>query len=119
MAAPMLPGGGELNARIALVLWSDVPNASFGVDQTFGAPLERWAKAEAVHSLTIRAGLQTGETPTHLFTIRAGAGTNPEDITVNHVIEWKARRYRVLDAIGLGSPVQFTRISAKDLGVIA
>lgn len=109
---------GNLNRRITLRLWSDVPNAAFGLDQTFDAGITRWAKVEPVHGLAIRAGMQTGETPTHLFFVRYGAGTKPEQLTASHVVEWQGRRYRVLDTINVEDKNEYTRITAKDLGAI-
>lgn len=109
---------GQLNRRITLRLWSDVPNAAFGLDQTFDAGITRWAKVEPVHGLAIRAGMQTGETPTHLFFVRYGAGTKPEEVTASHVVEWQGRRYRVLDTINVEDKNEYTRITAKDLGAI-
>ena len=116
--ATKLPRAGELNRRVTLRLWSDVPNAAFGLDQTFDAGMERWAKVEPIHSLAMRADVNTGESPTHLFWLRWGTGTRPEDITASHVIEWRGRRYRVVDSINLNDADRFTRISAKDLGGI-
>lgn len=114
-----VPGAGGLNRRITIRLWADVPNAAFGVDQTFDAGFERWAKVEPVHGLAIRAGMQTGEVPTHLFWVRYSALTKPESLTASHVVEWRGRRYRVLDAISVEDMGRFTRISAKDLGAIS
>ena len=112
------PGTAELQRRIVIRLWADVGNAAFGVDQTFDAGISRWARVEPVHGLAIRMGVQTGEAPTHLFWVRYGVGTTPQDITVNHVIEWQGRRYRVMDTINVDDAQRFTRITAKDLGAI-
>lgn len=114
-----LPNSGELNRRIKIRLWSNAANAAFGLDQNVDAGLDRWAKVEPVHGLAIKAGMQTGEVPTHLFWVRYYAGTTPEEITVSHVVEWNGRRYRVLDAINVEDAQRFTRITAKDLGAIA
>lgn len=113
-----LPDSGELQRRIAIKLWSDVPNGVFGIDQVFDAGIQRWAKHEPVHGIAIRAGMNTGEVPTDLFWVRYGQGSRPEDITTAHVIEWAGRRYRVLDAINVDDAQRFTRITTKDLGAI-
>jgi head-tail adaptor len=118
MRAP-LPEAGELNRRIQLRLRTDVPNASFGVDETYDVGISRWAKKEPVRSLAIRAGQNTGEEPTDLFWVRWGTGTKPTDLTSSHVIDFKGRRYRVLDSIDVDDLNRFTRITAKDLGPIA
>lgn len=114
-----LPNSGELNRRLKIRLWTDSANAAFGLDQNVDAGLDRWAKVEPVHGLAIKAGMQTGEVPTHLFWVRYGPGTMPEEITVSHVVEWNGHRYRVLDAINVEDAQRFTRITAKDLGAIA
>ncbi len=111
-----LPDAGELNRRILIRLQTDVPNAQFGVDQTFSAGTYRWAKRDPVHSIAIRSGVNTGEVPTDLFWVRWGTGTKPEDFTQSHVIELSGRRYRVLDSIDVGGLRKFTRITTKDLG---
>lgn len=112
------PRSGELNESILIQLWSDVPNAAFGLDQTFDAGTTCFAKREPIHGLAIRAGAQTEEVPTDLFWVRARAGTRPEEITASHVVEWNSRRYRVLDAISVGPMKRFTRITTKHLGAI-
>lgn len=113
-----LPDSGEMQRRIKIRLWADGANAAFGLDQTFDAGFDRWAKHEPVHGIAIRAGMQTGEIPTDLFWVRYGPGTTPGEITLSHVIEWAGRRYRVLDAINVDDAQRFTRITTKDLGAI-
>lgn len=113
-----LPAPGELNRRIQIRVWADVPNGAFGLDQTFDAGFGRWAKHEPIHSLAMRAGAQTGEEPTDLFWVYYGTATKPADITATHVVEWDGRRYRVLDTIDVEGKREFTRISTKNLGAI-
>lgn len=113
---PAEPRAGDLRERVTLRLWSDTANAAFGIDQSFDAGIVRWAKHDAIHGLVLRAGVQTGEASTDLFWIRSSTGTQPEDITASHVIEWRGRRYRVVDTITVGVRHAFTRITAKDLG---
>jgi hypothetical protein len=115
---PFEPRPGELREQITLRQWSDVPNSAFGIDQTFDSGINRWAKHEAIHGLTQRAGVQTGEAPTDLFFIRAESGTTPQEITGAHVVEWLGHRYRVMDTISIGATRGFTRITVKDLGAI-
>lgn len=116
--ADILPEAGELQRRIKIRLWTDIPNVSMGLDQTFDPGVDRWAKVEPIYGIAIRAGMNVGEVPTHLFWVRYGPDTQPEDFTGSHVIEWRGRRYRVLDAINVMNADRFTRISVKDLGVI-
>ena len=116
--AAKLPALGELNRRIQIRIRTDVPNASFGVDETYDVGIPRWAKREPIHSLAIRAGQNTGEEPTDLFWVRWGTGTKPTDFTSSHVIDFAGRRYRLLDSIDVDDQHRFTRITAKDLGPI-
>lgn len=107
---------GELDHRVAILALTESPNAGFGVDAAYGTPLNRWAKHEPIHGLAMRADAQTGEAPTDLFWVRASSGTQPYDIGATHVIEWRGRRYRVVDTIFDGLRKEFTRIAVKDLG---
>jgi head-tail adaptor len=109
---------GQLTRRILLRLWADSANAAFGLDANYDAGRHLFAKVEPIHSLALRAGMNTDEVPTHLFWIRYTPETRPEDITTSHVIEWYGRRYRVLGAINVQDEQIFTRITAKDLGAI-
>lgn len=113
-----LPTTEQLNRRVCLKVWSDAPADDFGVTQTFDAGRKLWARVEPIYGLAIKAGMNTGEVPTHLFWIRYTATTRPEDITIAHVVEWNGRRYRCLDAINVEDMQRFTRISVKDLGAI-
>lgn len=118
MQASALPAAGDLRARILLRVQTDVPNAAYGLDQTFSAGTPLWAKHEPVHSLAIRAGQQTGEAPTDFFWVRWATGTRPHDLTAAHVIDWDGQRYRVLEAIDANGERRFTRITAKLLGAV-
>lgn len=108
----------NINDRILLRVGAESANAAFGLDESVDTGKALWAKVEPVHSLVIRAGMQTGEVPTHLVFIRYSVGTKPEDITAEHVIDYQGRRYRCMDAIDFEGKRRFTRISVKDLGPI-
>lgn len=114
----VIPAVGELNRRVAIRRWVDVPNAAFAVDATFDAGITRWAKIEPIHSLSLRLGVQTGEVPTHLVWVLYGERSRPEDITIEHVIETRGVRYRVLGAHDVLDRRRFTRIEVKALAPI-
>lgn len=116
--ATHLPHPGELNCLIVIRTWADVPNAAFGLDQTFDPGTDCWAKREPIHSIAMRAGQNTSESPSDLFWVRWSVGTRPDDITVSHVVEFEGHRFRVLDAIDVDNAHRFTRITTKDLGAI-
>lgn len=111
-----LPDDGELQRRITLRGWADQPDDNTSLVQMFDTGIKRWAKVEPVHGLAMRSGEQTGEVPTHLFWVRYGAGTRPEQITLGMVIDWGGQRYRIIDAINVNDAQRFTQITAKHLG---
>ncbi|WP_075795200.1 phage head completion protein [Massilia putida] len=116
--ALMLPDTGELNRRIVIRRWTDAPNASFNVDQTFDVGISRWAKVEPVRGIASRMGVTTGEEPTHFFWVRFSFETPAEYFAQDRVIEYRARRYRILDAQNFQDADRFIRITTKDLGAI-
>lgn len=119
MSTVSWPDSGELQRRITIRVWSDVPNAAFGLDHIYDAGIQRWAKLEPVSGLQYWGTQQIAESPTHRVWVRYGTGTKPEDITGQHVIEHGGRRYRVLRTTNIEDAQRFTMIEAKDLGSIA
>lgn len=117
--ALMLPDTGELNRRIVIRRWTDVPNASFNVDQTFDAGINRWAKVEPIRGIASRMGVATVEEATHYFWVRYSAETTADYFSQDRVIEYRGRRFRILDAQNFQDADRFIRITAKDLGAIA
>lgn len=109
----------RLDRRIVIRHWSDVPNSAFGLTPVYDAGITRWARREPVHSLAIRAGVNTEEAPTDLFWVRYAPGTRPQDLTAEHVIELDGVRFRILESINVDDADQFTRITTKYLGAIA
>jgi hypothetical protein len=63
-------------------------------------------------------GKQIDNAVTHLFWVRYYDGTKPHQITGEHVIDWQARRYRVMNSTNAGDAQRFTMIEAKDLGAV-
>lgn len=112
------PDAGELDRRIHIRKLTDVPNIAFGLTGTLDAGSWRWAKREPVRALAYRGAAQVGEEPTDVWWVRSGTDTRQEDITTEHVIEFKGRRYRVLSAQDVEGAGVFTLISTKDLGVV-
>lgn len=118
MSIIIWPDSGDMQRQVTIKLWSDVPNAAFGLDQTFDAGLQRWAKVEPIVGVAYWGSKQAGEDATHRFWVRYGEGTKPEQVTGQHVIEWAGRRYRVIRSINVGDAQRFTAIECKDLGAI-
>jgi hypothetical protein len=112
-----MPGSGELQRRILIRNISQQPDGNVGFDLVYDAGIPRWAKVEPVHGIALRLGVNEDEVPTHLFWVRYGTGTKPEEINRQMVIDWNGQRYRILDAINVEDAQKFTRITAKHLGV--
>lgn len=119
MSMVVWPDSGEMTRRIKIRKWKDVPNGTFGLDQTLDPGIDRWAKREPLMGLLNRGTAQVGEEATDYWWVRYGPGTKPEDITGTHVIEWQNRRFRILDVENVGDAQAFTRFKTKDLGNIA
>ncbi len=108
-----LPTIGELNRLVTIRRWQDMPNAAFGVDQTFDAGVSLWAKVEPVAGVIYYGTKQTGENVTHRFTIRYRT-----DISAEHVIEYAGNRYRIQRVSDLNGAHRFTVMEAQELGAI-
>lgn len=117
---PIWPQTGELNRRVVIRVWTDEPNALFGIDQKFDAGITRWAAVKPVVGVAYWGAKQIDEETTHRIWFRWGLDTRPQDITGQHVIDWPAenRRYRVIRSTAAGDARQFTMVEVKELGEI-
>lgn len=113
-----LPDTGELNRRILVRLWLDVPNTGFGVDQTFDAGITLWAKVEPIRGIASRMAMATVEEPTHFLWVRFSFSMPAEYYAQNRVVEYRGRRFRIIDAQNFQDANRYVRITAKDLGAI-
>ena len=114
----MRPTTGGLKHRVQLRKHSDVPNAAFGLDEQYAVSVPRWANVSQSSAGTYFGAKQVGESVTHWIVVRRGAGTQPEELTTDFVVEHKGRRYRVVRARLHPDDDQFTAIEALDLGAI-
>lgn len=110
---------GELNHLITVRKWLDVPNGLLGLDQTFDAGVQHYAKREAVGGGMYWGTKQTGEEITHRFYLRYNALTASGQITGEHVIELDNHRYRVMRVAENDDRGEYVKIEVKDLGQIA
>lgn len=106
-----IPGAGDLNRRISIRRWSEMPNAALGLDEVFGTPVLVWAEVRAVGGATYLGSMQLDATVTHRFIIRTGV-----DVSIQHVIEWSGRRYKVRRVNQMAGANHFTVIEAEELG---
>ena len=114
-----LPSIGELNRRVAIRQFSDVPNNVFGSTLTEDTGITRWAKIAPVSGALYFGTKQVGDDITHRVWVRYGTATRPQDITGAHVIECEGSRYRVKRASDFEGARQFTMIEVTLLGSIA
>lgn len=113
-----MPGPGELNQRLRLREWSDIPNASNGLDQSESAGRKLWGKMECVGAQMFWGSMQTGEGITHRAYVWRVPGTEPEAFTGRHVIEHAGFRYRVMRSIDVNGERVMTAVELKVLGPI-
>lgn len=113
-----MPGPGELNQRLHVREWSDVPNAAYGLDQTETPGRKLWGKMESVGAQVFWGTAQTGEGITHRAYVWRVKGTEPEAFTGRHVIEHAGFRYRVMRSIDVNGERVMTAVELKVLGAI-
>lgn len=111
-----IPDPGELNRRVSIRVWEDLPSAAFALDHTEGSPLSVWAKLESVGAMAFYGTAQTGEGLTHRAWMWRIDGTRPEQFTGRHVIEHDGQRFRVLRAIDVNGERNMTVVELKLLG---
>lgn len=113
-----LPATGELNRRVIIRQFSDVPNVSFGTTQIVDAGITVWAKIVPVSGALFWGTKQVGDDITHRLWIRYGTGTKPEDITGAHIVEYQGQRYRVKRTSDFEGAKTYTMIEVTLLGAI-
>ena len=113
------PSTGELNRRVLIRRWTSQANVSMGITETFDAGIARWAKIQPVSGAAFWGGEQTEEKVTHRVWLRWANDTQPDDITQQHVVDYKNQRYRVLRSVNVEDADQFTMLEVKLLGNIS
>lgn len=112
------PAIGELNRRVVIRKFHDVPNINFGTTQTVDAGITCWAKMSAVGGAMYWGTKSVGDDITHRFWVRYGTGTRQQDITGEHVIEHSGLRYRVKRSSDWEDARTHTMIETTLLGAI-
>lgn len=111
-----MPKPGELNRRITIKDWQDVPNASAGIDQNFTAPLNTWAKHEPVGARLYQESIQLNEVITDRFYIRYRPNFK---VDKNKVIEYDDTRFRIRRGSDVGGMKRFIVIECEALGPVS
>lgn len=110
------PRSGELNRRVAIKRWQDMPamSGSITVSDTLVATV--WAKIEPVGNAIFFGTKQVGEGVTDRIYIRRTSALNERTITGEHVCESGGLRYRVRRASALNGEKKFVLLEVECLG---
>lgn len=110
------PTTGELDRRITIKRWQDMPAMSGSItpsDTLVGAV---WAKIEAVGNAIFFGTRQVGEDITHRIYLRRTSLLTERTITGEHVIESGGQRFRVRRASNLNAGRTWLLLEVEDLG---
>lgn len=110
------PSAGELNRRITIKSWQDMPAMGGGITQTFDAGTEVWAKREPVGNAIFFGTQQIEASVTDRFIVRYSAQVNDRTVTGEHVIECEGQRFRVKRASAMNGGKNFVVIETELLG---
>lgn len=112
------PDPGELNQRVTFRKRLDTPSADFGTEPEDVETFKAWAKVSQTGETTYQGSVQTGETVSHLVTIRYRKIVSAEWELVlpsGEVLRVKrqrdlnsARRYWVLSCESLGDAENYS-----------
>jgi|GEM_PF-177063 len=106
-----LPNPGELNKRLDFRTRQDVPAPGGGTQPVYTAQFKAWGRVRQVSDSVYQHSMQTGESITHLITIR-----RRPDITSDMEIVLNGAVFRVIRVGALNDGRRFIRISVKELG---
>jgi head-tail adaptor len=113
------PQVGEMDKRVRIRAWQDVPDAGFGIEQTFDEGREVWAKVLPVGSAVFLGSMQVDSSITHQAFVRYSPEVNERTVTAAHVVELGLDRYRVKRANAYKGQKNFLFIELELLGAIA
>jgi len=108
------PRIGELDTRIEIKDWDDVPNDDAGIDQNFSNPIKVWAKREPVGAGIYQGSMQLSETITDRFIIRYRT-----DVKKGKSIWIGTVRFLVVRAAPLAGGKRWLVIEVEELGEYA
>lgn len=110
------PQAGELNRRVVIKRWQDMPamSGSITVSDTLVATV--WAKIEPVGNAIFFGTKQVGEDVTDRIYIRRTSALTERTITGEHVCESGGLRYRVRRASALNGEKKFVLLDVECLG---
>lgn len=110
------PAAGELNRRIAIKGWQDMPAMGGGITQTFDAGVSAWAKRDPLGNAIFFGTKQIEESVTDRFIVRRTSQITERTVTGEHVIECEGQRFRVKRASAMNGGRTFVVIETELLG---
>ena len=115
MKAPHI---GELDRLVKIRLWTDTASAAFGINQTFDAGQEVWARLEPTGAALFYGTAQVESRVTHRLATWRTSTVNARSITGAHVVECDEIRYRVKRATNMDLAGAFTLLDLEELELI-
>lgn len=113
------PQIGELNKRVQIRKWQDVPDVDEGIEQTYNAGVPAWARIDPVGSALFYGLQQVETTVTHRLAAWRTPQINADVIGGSHVVDHAGMRYRVRRATDLNGGGVFVLLDLEQLGAIA
>lgn len=112
------PNIGDLDKLVRVRAWQDVPDATAGIDQTYDAGIEAWARIEPTGSALFYGSAQVETGVTHRAATWRTSQLNADRIGGSHVIDHGGMRYRVRRATDINGLRAFVLFDLEQLGVI-
>jgi len=110
------PTSGELNQRIAIKRWQDMPAMGGGITQSDTLVATVWGKVEPVGNAIYYGTKQVGEDVTERIYVRRSSLVTERTITGEHVCECDGVRYRVRRASALNGGKVFVVLEVECIG---
>ena len=110
------PKVGELDRRVAIKRWQDMPAMSGAITVSDTLVATVWAKIEPVGNAIFFGTRQVGEGVTDRIYIRRTAALTERTITAEHVCESGGLRYRVKRASALNGEKAWLLLEVECLG---
>lgn len=115
------PNIGELDKLVRIRVWQDEADAGTGIDQTYAAGIEAWARIEPTGSALFYGTAQVEAGVTHRLATWRTSQINADLIGGGHVVDHGGAggmRYRVRRATDINGRQAFVLLDLEQLGVI-
>lgn len=110
------PKTGELNCRVAIKRWQDMPAMSGAITVSDTLVATVWAKIEPVGNAIFFGTRQVGDGVTDRIFIRRTSALTERTITGEHVCESDGLRYRVKRASAMNGGKRMLMLEVECLG---